>query len=44
MIRKEGRQDFLRKPPENFSRILHDYSNDQKGFILWKDVLNERLF
>jgi len=43
MIRKEGRQDFLRKPPENFSRILHDYSNDQKGFILWKDVLNERL-
>jgi hypothetical protein len=30
-------------PPENFSRILHDYSDDQKGFILWKDMPEERL-
>jgi len=43
IIRKHGRQVFLTAPPENFSRILHDYSDDQKGFILWKDMLNERL-
>jgi hypothetical protein len=43
IIRKQGRQTFLMAPPENFSRILHDYSDDQKGFILWKDMLEERL-
>ncbi|MBX2923029.1 MAG: DEAD/DEAH box helicase [Chitinophagaceae bacterium] len=42
-IRKQGRQSFLTNPPENFNRILHDYSDDQKGFILWKDMLEERL-
>jgi superfamily II DNA or RNA helicase len=43
VIRKRGRQAFLMAPPENFSRILHDYSDSQKGFILWKDMLEERL-
>ncbi|HEX7845982.1 MAG TPA: DEAD/DEAH box helicase family protein, partial [Chitinophagaceae bacterium] len=43
IIRKKGRQEFLTAPPENFSRILHDYSDDQKGFILWKDLLTEKL-
>jgi superfamily II DNA or RNA helicase len=43
IIRKQGRQTFLTAPPENFSRILHDYSDDQKGFIVWKDMLEERL-
>ncbi len=43
IIRKKGRQEFLMAPPENFSRILHDYSDEQKGFILWKDMLGERL-
>jgi superfamily II DNA or RNA helicase len=43
IIRKRGRQAFLMAPPENFSRILHDYSDSQKGFILWKDILEERL-
>ena len=33
----------LMAPPENFSRILHDYSEEQKGFIIWKDTLRERL-
>ncbi len=42
-IRKQGRQVFLTSPPENFSRILHDYSDEQKGFIIWKDALEERL-
>ncbi|ANH84118.1 restriction endonuclease subunit R [Niabella ginsenosidivorans] len=43
IIRKQGRQGFLTAPPENFNRILHDYSDDQKGFILWKHALEERL-
>ena len=43
IIRKKGRQEFLTAPPENFSRVLHDYSNEQKGFMLWKDMLGERL-
>lgn len=43
IIRKKGRQEFLMAPPENFNRILHDYSDEQKGFVIWKDLLNERL-
>jgi len=43
IMRKQGRQGFLTAPPENFSRILHDYSDDQKGFIIWKDLLDQRL-
>ena len=43
MIRNDGRQAFLESQPANFNRILHDYSDEQKGFILWKDLLMERL-
>lgn len=43
LIRNKGRQAFLEKVPDNFSRIVHDYSDDRKGFIIWKDQLEERL-
>jgi hypothetical protein len=43
MIRNDGRQSFLESQPVNFSRIVHDYSDEQKGFVLWKDLLQERL-
>ena len=43
LIRKQGRQVFLTSPPENFTRILHDYSDEQKGFVIWKDCLEEKL-
>ena len=42
-IRNEGRQAFLETNPINFSRILHDYSDDRKGFVLWKGALEQRL-
>ncbi|MCK9399778.1 MAG: DEAD/DEAH box helicase [Bacteroidales bacterium] len=42
-IRINGRQTFLESQPENFSRILHDYSDERKGFIIWRDLLEERL-
>ena len=43
LIRDKGRQAFLESQPQNFSRILHDYSDDKKGFIIWKDLLEERI-
>ncbi len=43
IIRNQGRQYFLENPPANFSRILHDYSDEKKGFVIWKGNLEERL-
>ncbi|CAM2967160.1 hypothetical protein SAMN05444143_11047 [Flavobacterium succinicans] len=43
IIRNNGRQVFIVNPHENFSRILHDYSEERKGFIIWKDLIEERL-
>lgn len=43
-IRTKGRQEFLESNPLNFSRIVHDYSGNDKGFIIWKDMLEEQLF
>ena len=43
IIRNKGRQSFLEKQPENFSRLIHDYTDDRKGFVVWKDHLEERL-
>ncbi len=43
-IRNKGRQAFLENQPGNFSRLIHDYSDERKGFIIWKDRLEERLF
>jgi hypothetical protein len=41
VIREKGRQTFLEKSPENFARIIHDYSDNKKGFIIWKSALEE---
>ena len=43
IIRNKGRQAFLETNPDNFSRILHDYSDKRKGFIVWKDLLEEQI-
>jgi hypothetical protein len=43
LIKNKGRQEFIKNPPDNFSRIVHDYLDDRKGFIIWKDMLEERL-
>ncbi|MEW7277477.1 DEAD/DEAH box helicase [Aquimarina sp. 2201CG1-2-11] len=44
IIKNEGRQLYLQSQPTNFSRIIHDYSNDKNGFILWRDQLEEKLY
>lgn len=43
IIREKGRQAFLESSPENFTKIIHDYSDKQKGFILWKSALEETI-
>ncbi|MCB0531990.1 MAG: hypothetical protein KDD14_07300 [Saprospiraceae bacterium] len=43
IIRQHGRQYFLDTQPSAFSRVLHDYSDGRKGFVVWKDLLEERL-
>ncbi len=42
-IRTKGRMSILDNPPENFSRLIHDYSDERKGFIIWKDRLEEKI-
>lgn len=44
LIRNEGRQKFLESNPLNFSKVLHDYTDQKRVFIVWKDLLEERLF
>ena len=41
IIREKGRQAFLENSPDNFTRILHDYSDNKKGFIIWKSAIEE---
>jgi len=43
LIRNNGKQAFLESQPQNFTRILHDYTDELKGFIIWKDFLEEIL-
>jgi len=43
VIRNNGRQVFLESQPQNFTRILHDYTDERKGFVIWKDLLEETL-
>lgn len=43
IIRNEGRLKYQEQAVANFNRIVHDYSDDRKGFILWRDQLEERL-
>jgi superfamily II DNA or RNA helicase len=43
MIRNAGRQAFMQSPPVNFCRVVHDYSEERKGFVVWRDALEEML-
>ena len=44
LIRIKERQEYPEKNPENFNRMVPEYSEDQKGLIIWKDLLEEKLF
>ena len=43
IIREKGRQAYLETNPQNFLRIVHDYSDNHKGYIVWKAQIEERL-
>ena len=43
MIRLKGRNEFIKLNPQDFSSIIHDYSGERKGFILWRDALDGQL-
>lgn len=42
-IKQTGRNSYIKKAPDYFSRIIHNYSDTKKGFVEWKGVLEERL-
>ncbi len=42
-MKQTGRSSYIKKAPEYFSRIIHDYSDVKKGFVDWKGLLEERL-
>ncbi len=43
IVREKGRQAYLETNPQNFSRIVHDYSDNNKEYIVWKAQIEERL-
>jgi hypothetical protein len=42
-IKGTSKQEYLKKEHNNFSRIIHDYTDNKKSFIQWKDSLEEKL-
>lgn len=44
IIKNAGRQAFLATEPVDFSRVIHSYSDDKKGFIIWRDTLEQNLY
>ncbi len=43
LIRAKGRQAFIDRQPDSFSKILHDYTDLRRGLIIWKDQMQSRL-
>ena len=42
-IKQNDRQTFLERENINFSRVVHDYSDTKKEFVVWKGMLEEKL-
>ncbi|HEY5464814.1 MAG TPA: DEAD/DEAH box helicase [Hanamia sp.] len=42
-IKTTGKQDYLSNKHDNFSRVMHDYSDVKSGFTGWKGMMEERL-
>lgn len=42
-IKATSKQDYLKKEHSNFNRLIHDYSDNQKGFSQWKAELEALL-
>jgi superfamily II DNA or RNA helicase len=42
-IKATSKIDYLKKEHDNFSRVMHDYSDAKSGFVGWKGVMEEKL-
>ena len=42
-IKATSKIDYLKTAHDNFSRIMHDYSDAKSGFVQWKGALGEKL-
>jgi superfamily II DNA or RNA helicase len=42
-IKATSKQEYLKKDHDNFSRIMHDYTDPKSGFVAWKGMLEKRL-
>jgi superfamily II DNA or RNA helicase len=42
-IKESGRQTFLDSYPENFTRILHNYADEDRGFTAWWESIQNLL-
>jgi hypothetical protein len=42
-IKASNKQNYLSKEHNNFSRVIHDYSDSKSGFIAWKGMIEEKL-
>jgi len=42
-IKASNKQNYLSKEHNNFSRVIHDYSDSKSGFIFWKGMMEEKL-
>lgn len=43
-IKATSKIDYLKKEHDNFSRVMHDYSDAKSGFVAWKGAMEEKLF
>ena len=39
-LRRGNKMNYIREKPDNFIRIEHDYTSDDKGFNKWRDCLD----
>lgn len=42
-IESAGRQLYIAKQIKNFFRVIHDYNDVKKGFIMWKAMLEQQM-
>lgn len=41
LIKIEGKNDYINRNEENFSRVYHDYTDLENGFKRWKDEIEK---
>ena len=42
-IKATSKLDYLRKEHDNFSRVIHDYTDVKSGFTDWKGMLEQKM-